>query len=237
MRLIFTTGTFDILHYGHINLLKKAKEHGDYLIVGVNVNPCGKNVYYSYENRKAILESIKYVDEVVPLYKDEDKFKYLKLVDIFVIGSDYKGYKDISDIEKYCKVKFIDRTPDISTTQLKKYISDQATYHTFVIDLDDTIVTVHNRDFINGIPNKTVISKINKLYAAGWKIIIYTARGAKSCKNIEERISKYKQITEEWLKKYNVKYTELVFGKMNADYYVDDKAMSITEFLNFKESY
>lgn len=232
---VLTTGTFDILHYGHINLLQKAKELGDYLIVGLNVTKNGKQTYYSYEDRKRMLEAIKYVDKVVPIYSQEDKYKYLKDVDLFAVGSDYIGYEDISRIEKYCKVKFIERTPIISTTKIKGYLSDNTKYNTFVIDIDDTICFTNNRDFENSIPNKQVIDKINQLYNKGWKIILYTARGGKSCKTLEEKELKYRDITERWLKNNNVLYSELVFGKMNADYYVDDKNISIEEFINFKE--
>jgi glycerol-3-phosphate cytidylyltransferase len=231
---VFTTGTFDVLHYGHINLLKKAKELGDYLIVGLNVTKNGKPTYYSYEERKKVLEAISYVNEVVPIYEQSDKYKYLDQVDIFAIGSDYIGFPDIEDIRKHCKVIFIQRTPGISSTQVKQYLSDKTKYHSFVIDIDDTICTTYDRDFENSVPNEKVIEKINELYDKGWKIILYTARGGKSCKTLEEKEKKYKEVTEKWLKKNNVRYSELQFGKMNADYYVDDKNLSINEFLNFK---
>ena len=228
---VLTTGTFDVLHYGHINLLKKAKELGDYLIVGLNVTKNGQPTYYSYEERKKMLEAIKYVDAVVPIYVQQDKYKYLQYVDIFAIGSDYKGYSDIERIEQYAKVVFIERTPNISSTQVKRYLSDNTKYNTFVIDVDDTICFTINRDFDNSIPNQPVIDKINKLYDKGWEIILFTARGAKSCNTLEEKEKKYRDITERWLKKHNVKYHALMFGKPNADYYVDDKNISINEFL------
>ena len=229
--IVFTTGTFDVLHYCHINLLKKAKEKGDTLIVGLNVMKNGKPTYYSYEDRKRMLEAIKYVDGVVPINKQDDKFIYLKQADLFIVGSDYIGYDDIQIIERYCKVEFIERTPNISSTQVKKYLSDNTKYNTIVIDLDDTICYTENRDFENSTPNEEVINKINELYNKDWKIIIYTARGGKSCKTLEEKETKYRKLTEEWLKKHNVKYTELLFGKMNADYYVDDKNLSIEDFI------
>lgn len=229
---VLTTGTFDILHYGHINLLKKAKEMGDYLLVGLNVTKNGKQTYYSYEDRKRMLEAISYVDEVVPVYKQEDKYKYLKEVDLFVVGSDYIGYDDIEEIRKYCEVKFIERTPNISTTKIKQDLSDNTKYNTIVIDLDDTICSTKNRDFENSTPYIEVVDKINQLYDKGWKIIIFTARGGKSCKTLEEKELKYRQVTERWLEKNNVKYNELIFGKPNADYYVDDKNINIEEFLN-----
>lgn len=236
---VFTTGTFDVLHYGHINLLQKAKELGDYLIVGLNVTKKGKDTYYSYEDRKKMLDAIKYVDKVVPIYNQEDKFQYLDEVDLFIVGSDYIGYSDIEEIEKHCKVQFIERTPNISSTKVKKhlnkYLSDTTKYRTFVIDIDDTICFTINRDFENSEPNKEVIEKINDLYSKGWKIILYTARGGKSCKTLLEREIKYRGTTEAWLNKNNVLYNDLIFGKPNADYYVDDKNISIEEFLNFKE--
>lgn len=235
MPKVFTTGTFDVLHYGHINLLQKAKEMGNYLIVGLNVTKNGQQTYYTYEQRKKMLEAIKYVDMVVPIMEQEDKYRILKQVDIFAIGSDYIGYEDIYRIRNYADVRFIDRTPEVSSTKVKKYLGDKTQYHTFVVDIDDTISFTHDRDFVNSEPNQPVIDKINELYAKGWRIILFTARGAKSCKTLEQREEKYRAVTEEWLRKHNVNYTKLVFGKMNADYYVDDKAMSIDEFIDFKD--
>lgn len=234
MKKVFTTGTFDVLHYGHINLLKKAKELGDYLIVGLNVTKNGKQTYYSYEERKNMLEAIKYVNEVVPINEQKDKFKYLEQANVFTVGSDYVGYEDIEEIRKYCKIIFIERTPNISSTKVKSYLnskSDNTIYNRIVIDIDDTICTTYNRDFENSIPNIPVINKINELYDKGIEIVLYTARGGKSCKTLEEKIEKYGKITKEWLTKNGVKYNQLLFGKMNADYYVDDKNLSIEEFL------
>ena len=205
------------------------------MVVGLNVTKNGNPTYYTYEERKAILEAIKYVNEVVPIYEQKDKFDYLKNVDVFAIGSDYIGYKDIEEIKKYSEVKFIDRTPEISSTQIKKYLTDNTKYKTIVMDMDDTICFTLNRDFNNSIPNQPVIDKINELHDKGWKIIISTARGAKSCPTLLEREIKYRGITEAWLNSHNIKYDKVLFMKENADYYVDDKAMNIEEFINFKE--
>lgn len=232
--IVFTTGTFDIIHYGHINLLKKAKELGDYLVVGINLTKNGKPTMMSWRERQKVLEAIKYVDKVVLIRKQQDKFRFLKRADIFAIGSDYIGYSDIDEIKKHCNVKFIERTPNISSTEVKKRISDNTKYNTIVVDIDDTICFTKDRKFDSSKPNKKVIKKINELYDKGWTIILYTARGAKSCKTLEERIQKYNKVTTEWLKAHNVHYHQLLFGKMNADYYVDDKNMSIEQFINFK---
>lgn len=228
---VFTTGTFDVLHYGHINLLKSAKELGDYLIVGLNVTKNGDPTYYSYEERKSILDAIKYVDKVVPILEQKDKYNYISEADIFAIGSDYIGYDDMQQIEDLIKVIYIDRTPNISSTQVKEYLTDNTRYNTLVIDIDDTISFTYNRDFENSVPNKPVIDRINELYNEGWKIILFTARGGKSCTTLEEKELKYRDVTERWLKKNNVNYHSLVFGKPNADYYVDDKNLSIDEFV------
>ena len=214
--------------------MKRAKALGDYLIVGLNVYKNGKETYYTYDERKKMLEAIRYVDEIVPIISQEDKFEYLENIDIFAIGSDYKGFEDIQEIEKYCNVVFLERTPNVSSTTIKKYLSDKTKYKTFVIDVDDTVCFTKNRDFKNSEPNQPVIDKINELHNKGWKIIFATARGAKSCPTLLEREIKYRGKTEYWLHEHKVKFDDLVLGKPNADYYVDDKAMSIEEFLKFK---
>ncbi len=125
MKRIITYGTFDLLHYGHINLLRRAKELGDYLIVAIstddfNWNMKNKKCYFSYEQRKQMVEAIRYVDLVIPEesweQKREDVKKYQ--IDTFVMGDDWEGKFDfLSDI---CEVVYLPRTPEISTTQIKK---------------------------------------------------------------------------------------------------------------------
>ena len=230
---VMATGTFDILHYGHVEMLRKAKELGDYLRVGLNEKKNGKETYYSYEDRKKMLEAIRYVDEVVKIGVQEDKFKYLGDIDIFACGEEYRGYKDIGDIEKYCRVVYISRTPNVSSTEVKKYLSSgDDPYKTIIVDVDETLCYVHNRDFANGIPNREVIDRVNEYYDNGYKVIISTARGQKSCKTVEEMNKKYREVTERWLMDNGVKYHELEIGyKKNADLYVDDKAIRPDEFV------
>ncbi|MDZ5472339.1 glycerol-3-phosphate cytidylyltransferase [Bacillus sp. 31A1R] len=123
MKRVLTYGTFDLLHLGHINLLKRAKVLGDYLIVGLSTDEFneGKNkqAYHSYENRKMILESICYVDEVIQEtnwnQKIEDVIKYN--IDIFVMGDDWKGSFDF--LKEYCEVIYLPRTMGISTSKIK----------------------------------------------------------------------------------------------------------------------
>jgi len=124
MKKVITYGTFDLLHYGHINILKKARELGDYLIVALSTNEFneikGKECYFSYEERKKLLESIRYVDLVIPEdnweQKASDVVEYK--VDEFVIGDDWEGKFDF--LKEYCEVVYLSRTPEISTTKIKK---------------------------------------------------------------------------------------------------------------------
>lgn len=130
MKKIITYGTFDLLHYGHINLLKRAKELGDYLIVVLstdefNWNMKQKKCYFSYEKRKMLLEAIRYVDLVIPENEWEQKISDVKefKIDIFVMGDDWKGKFDF--LKEYCEVIYLERTPEISTTKIKKELKDK----------------------------------------------------------------------------------------------------------------
>ena len=125
MKRVITYGTFDLLHYGHINLLRRAKAYGDYLIVcrstdEFNWNEKKKKCYFSYEQRKALLEAIRYVDLVIPEegwdQKRSDVHEYH--VDTFVMGDDWEGKFDFLK-EEGVEVVYLPRTPEISTTQIK----------------------------------------------------------------------------------------------------------------------
>ena len=124
MKKVLTYGTFDLLHWGHINLLKRAKDLGDYLIVAISTDEFNeiksKKAYHSYENRKVILEAIRYVDEVIPEEHWEQKVDDVKNndVDIFVMGDDWEGKFDF--LKEHCEVVYLPRTAGISTTKIKK---------------------------------------------------------------------------------------------------------------------
>ena len=124
MKTVITYGTFDILHYGHINLLKRAKALGDYLIVCISTDEFnaikGKKSYYPYEVRKMMLEAIKYVDLVIPETCWEQKIEDIKKynVDIFTMGSDWEGKFDF--LKEYCEVVYLPRTEGISSTKIKE---------------------------------------------------------------------------------------------------------------------
>lgn len=127
MKKIITYGTFDLLHYGHINLLRRAKEQGDYLIVALstdefNWNEKQKKCYFEFEKRKQLLESIRYVDLVIPEESWDQKVSDIKeyKVDKFVMGDDWVGKFDFIKSETDAEVIYLPRTPEISTTQIKK---------------------------------------------------------------------------------------------------------------------
>ena len=124
MKRVITYGTFDLIHYGHINLLERAKKMGDYLSVGLSTNQFNeeknKKCYFSFEERKRLLEAIRYVDLVIPEECWEQKRSDIEMyhVDTFVMGDDWSGKFD--DLKDICDVVYLSRTPEVSTTKIKK---------------------------------------------------------------------------------------------------------------------
>ena len=131
MRRVITYGTFDLLHYGHISLLRRARGLGDYLVVALstdefNHNEKGKVCSFSYERRKMLLEAIRYVDLVIPEeswgQKRSDIHEYH--IDTFVMGDDWEGQFDFLT-EEGCSVVYLPRTPEISSTLIKDSLRSQ----------------------------------------------------------------------------------------------------------------
>ncbi len=129
MRRVITYGTFDLLHYGHIELLRRAKELGDYLVVALstdefNWNEKQKKCYFTYEHRKKLLESIRYVDLVIPEKNWEQKRSDIHEyhIDTFVMGNDWEGKFDYLT-EEGASVVYLTRTPEISSSQIKQELS------------------------------------------------------------------------------------------------------------------
>lgn len=126
MKKVITYGTFDLFHYGHIRLLQRARRLGDYLIVALSTDEFnagkGKKSIMSFEDRKEILEAIRYVDEVIPETSWDQKVEDVveKKVDVFVMGDDWEGKFDF--LKEYCDVVYLPRTANVSSTMLKEAI-------------------------------------------------------------------------------------------------------------------
>ncbi len=126
MKRVITYGTFDLLHYGHLNLLRRAKAQGDYLVVALSTDEFNweekqKKCYFTYQQRKEMLEALRYVDLVIPENNWEQKRTDIHEyhIDTFVMGDDWKGKFDFLT-EEGAEVVYLPRTPEISTTQIKQ---------------------------------------------------------------------------------------------------------------------
>ena len=126
MKRILTYGTYDLLHYGHIRLLKRAKELGDYLIVALSTDEFnatkGKKAYHNYETRRKMLEAIRYVDLVIPENDRNQKINDVKEyhVDVTVMGGDWEGNPKFEELREYCDVVYLPRTEGVSTSKIKR---------------------------------------------------------------------------------------------------------------------
>ena len=123
MKKVITYGTYDLLHRGHINLLKRARAMGDFLVVGLSSDEFNaiknKKAFYSYEERKLVLEAVRYVDLVIPEHDWEQKAQDIAdhEIDVFVMGDDWNGKFD--HLKEQCEVVYLPRTDGVSTTQIK----------------------------------------------------------------------------------------------------------------------
>lgn len=130
MKKVITYGTFDVFHYGHVHLLKRARALGDYLLVALSTDEFnrlkGKKALYSYEQRKEILEACRYVDEVIPENTWEQKEDDVRTHDvcIFVMGDDWEGKFDF--LKSTCEVVYLPRTQGVSSTQTRGFLNSTA---------------------------------------------------------------------------------------------------------------
>ena len=128
LRRVLTYGTFDLLHYGHTRLFRRAAALGDYLVVALSTDEFnagkGKKSFYPYDVRREMLEAIRYVDLVIPEYSWEQKIDDVKRynIDLVVMGGDWAGSDRFEYLRDYCELVFLDRTPGISTTQVKQHL-------------------------------------------------------------------------------------------------------------------
>ncbi len=124
MKKVITYGTFDLFHIGHLNILKRAKALGDYLIVAISSDAFnaikGKKAYYSDQERMEIVKAIRYVDEVILEESWDQKVRDVQehQVDVFVMGHDWEGKFDF--LKDYCEVVYLPRTEGISSTKIKE---------------------------------------------------------------------------------------------------------------------
>ena len=125
MKRILTYGTFDLLHHGHIRILQRAKALGDYLVVAVSTDEFnagkGKKAFHDYALRKEILESVRYVDLVIPETSWDQKLDDVKRyeIDVVVMGDDWANSDRFDYLKDYCELVFLPRTEGISTTDIK----------------------------------------------------------------------------------------------------------------------
>lgn len=126
---ILTYGTFDLFHVGHIRLLSRLRGIGDRLIVGLSTDEFntlkGKTTVMPFEHRLEILKACRYIDKVIPEETWDQKVADIKRekIDIFAIGDDWAGKFD--HLEDHCKVLYLPRTKNISTTEIKELIKAQ----------------------------------------------------------------------------------------------------------------
>jgi len=126
MKRVLTYGTYDLLHFGHIRLLKRAKALGDYLIVAISTDEFNaiknKKAYHDFETRKEMLEAIRFVDLVIPETHWDQKISDVQnySVDVVVMGGDWEGHEKFEVLRDYCEVVYLDRTKGVSTSQIKR---------------------------------------------------------------------------------------------------------------------
>ena len=127
-KTVLTYGTFDLLHYGHLEILRRASLLGNKLIIGVSTDKFneikGKTCVLPYQKRKELIESLYYVDKVIPENNWDQKVTDIQgnNIDIFVIGDDWEGKFD--ELKDFCEVIYLPRTKGISSTKLRSILDD-----------------------------------------------------------------------------------------------------------------
>ncbi len=125
MKRVLTYGTFDLLHHGHIRILRRARDLGDYLVVAVSTDEFnarkGKDAYQDFDQRKEVIESIRYVDLAIPEDSWEQKIDDIKRfhIDIVVMGDDWADSDKFDYLKDHCELVFLPRTEAVSTTGIK----------------------------------------------------------------------------------------------------------------------
>jgi len=234
MTTVFTNGCFDILHRGHIELLKYCKSLGTIVIVGLNSDTSVKKnkgpsrPYFSEEDRKLTLEACRYIDHVM-IFEEETPYNLIKKLkpDIIVKGGDYIKEEVVGN--DVAEVKIFNFIEGYSTTSIIEKKKDEI--QNYVFDIDGTICTLTNGEYEKAEPLLDRIAINNKLFDEGKQIIYHTARGMGRFKNNRTLAEdKFWSFTHKQLKSWGVKFHGLWLGKPAADIYVDDKGKKDENF-------
>ena len=259
MKTVITYGTFDLFHVGHLNLLRRAKELGDYLIVAVSSDEfnLGKNKVCKIKDtdRMKIVEAIKYVDKVIPETSWEQKIEDVKKynVDVFVMGDDWKGKFDY--LNEYCKVIYLERTKGVSSSELR---SEKRKLR-MTVEGDDFLGTKFRNEsrFVNGVeiasadadayylvttPDKHY-EQIKKFLLDGKHVLCESpiACSGKECKELFEIAKKQKCVLMEGIKTaYSTAYSRLLLlaksGEIGKIVSVDATCTSMRDDLDSLEN-
>lgn len=132
----FTASSFDLLHAGHVMMLKECKENCDVLVVGFNRDPEGKSFVQTEEERLLQLEVIKYVDEVIPYSSEEELLELMKSIQIDVrfLGDDYRERNDFTGAELSIPIFYNDRSHGYSTSELKERTALKSQVYTDLVN-------------------------------------------------------------------------------------------------------
>ena len=235
MKKVWINGCFDIIHRGHIEMFKHAKSLGGFLAVGIDSDSRVKKLKGSsrpinnQEDRKFLLKSISYIDKVIIFDTEEDLTSYINIYnpDVMVVGSDYKNKKVVGS-EHAKKLIFFNRISAYSTT---KIVSKK----TYVFDLDGTLCTNTEGEYLKALPIRERIEVVNDLYDKGNKVIILTARGMGRHHNSQPlAMAEFYELTRKQLNEWGIKYNQLFLGKPAGDIYIDDKGEKDEDFFNTK---
>ena len=166
---VITYGTYDVLHYGHILLLKRAKALGDYLIVGVTADSFDKargkiNVQQSLMDRIEAVKATGIADEIIIEEYEGQKIDDIRRygIDIFTVGSDWNGKFDY--LNEYCKVVYLTRTEGVSSSEIR---SERQTIRLGLVGESDVLNKFHHEcSFVDGIVVDSVCTRDNEVLSA-----------------------------------------------------------------------
>ena len=240
MKIIFTNGCFDILHRGHVELLRHCKSLGR-VVVGLNSDSSvrklkGKNrPFFPQEDREYMLRSCKYVDDVI-VFSEDTPYALIKELqpDLIVKGGDYKPHEvvgnDIAAVQIFNYITGFSTT-SILENQKRSPSKFEGTGETYVFDIDGTLCSLTDGNYENASPHKARIKKVNRLYDEGHTIILFTARGmGRTANQSKEAIRMFFDMTLQQVDSWGIKHHRLILGKPAGDHYIDDKGINHEDF-------